>query len=52
MSLTTNRLQLLLQQMQAIGHSPTSVAGRRKIDTGRVVGGRYTFYSFPKSPQS
>lgn len=35
--------------MQAIGYSPTSVAGRRTIDTGKAVGGRYTFYSFPKS---
>jgi hypothetical protein len=33
-----NRLQLLLQQMQAIGYSPTSVAGRRTIDTGKAVG--------------
>jgi hypothetical protein len=32
--------------MQAIGHSTTSVAGRQTIDTGKVVGGRYTFYSF------
>jgi hypothetical protein len=48
----TNHLQLLLQPMQAIGYSPTSVAGRRTIDTGKAVGGRYTFYSFPKSPRS
>jgi hypothetical protein len=47
-----NRLQLLLQQMQAIGHSLTSVASRRTIDTGKAVGGQYTFYSFLKSPRS
>jgi hypothetical protein len=29
--------------MQAIGHSPTSVGDRRRIDTGKVVGGQYTF---------
>jgi hypothetical protein len=38
--------------MEAIGYSPTSVAGRRTIDTGKAVGGRYTFYSSPKSPRS
>ena len=38
--------------IRAIGYSPTSVAGRRRIDTGKAVGGRYTFYSFPKSPRS
>lgn len=29
--------------MQAIGHSPTSVASRRTIDTDKAVGGQYTF---------
>jgi hypothetical protein len=33
--------------MQAIGYSPTRVAGRQTIDTGKAVGGQYTFYSFP-----
>jgi hypothetical protein len=47
-----NRLQLLLQQMQAIGHFPTSVASRQTIDTSKAVGGQYTFYSFLKSPRS
>ena len=33
--------------MEAIGYSKTSVAGRRCIDTGKVIGGRFTFYSKP-----
>lgn len=31
--------------MEAIGYSKNSVAARRSIDTGKVIGGRYTFYS-------
>lgn len=33
--------------MEAIGYSKTSIAGRRSIDTGKKIGGRYTFYSKP-----
>ena len=33
--------------MEATGYSKTSVAARRSIDTGKVIGGRYTFYSKP-----
>ena len=33
--------------MKAIGYSKTSVAARRSIDTGKIIGGRYTFYSKP-----
>lgn len=34
--------------MKAIGYSPTSTAARRSIDTGKIIGGRYTFYSSPQ----
>ena len=34
--------------MVAIGYSRTSLAARRTIDTGKVIGGRYTFYSTPQ----
>lgn len=34
--------------MQAIGYSPTSVIGYQTIDTGKVLGGLYIFYSFLK----
>ena len=33
--------------MKAIGYSKTSIAGRRSIDTGKLIGGRFTFYSNP-----
>jgi LAGLIDADG endonuclease. len=33
--------------MEAIGYSKTSVAARRSIDTGKIIGGCYTFYSKP-----
>lgn len=33
--------------MEAIGYSKSSIAARRSIDTGKVIGGRYTFYSKP-----
>jgi hypothetical protein len=33
--------------MEAIGYSRTSIAGRRSIDTGKWIGGRYSFYSKP-----
>lgn len=36
-----------MSAMEAIGYSKTSIAARRSIDTGKVVGGRYTFYSKP-----
>lgn len=36
--------------MKAIGYSASSVAARRTLDTGKVVKGRYTFYSFPLNP--
>lgn len=35
--------------MEAIGYSKTSIAGRRTLDTGKIIGGRYTFYSKPQS---
>nr|YP_010721227.1 LAGLIDADG homing endonuclease [Cyathus striatus]WDS46378.1 LAGLIDADG homing endonuclease [Cyathus striatus] len=35
--------------MEAIGYSRTSLAARRSIDTGKVIGGRYTFYSAPQT---
>lgn len=31
--------------MEAIGYSKNSVAARRSIDTGKIISGRYTFYS-------
>lgn len=31
--------------MVAIGYSKSSIAGRRSIDTGKIIGGRFTFYS-------
>jgi len=31
--------------MEAIGYSKNSSAASKTIDTGKVVGGRYTFYS-------
>jgi hypothetical protein len=33
--------------MEAIGYSKNSIAARWNIDTGKVIGGRYTFYSKP-----
>ena len=33
--------------MEAVGYSKNSVAARRSIDTGKSIGGRYTFYSKP-----
>ena len=33
--------------MVAAGYSKTSIAGRRSIDTGKLIGGRFTFYSKP-----
>ena len=33
--------------MEAIGYSKTSIAGRRCIDIGKIIGGRFTFYSKP-----
>lgn len=33
--------------MEVIGYSKTSVAARRSIDTGKIVGWRFTFYSNP-----
>lgn len=33
--------------MASIGYSKTSIAGRRSIDTGKIIGGRFTFYSKP-----
>jgi hypothetical protein len=35
--------------MEAIGYSRTSIAARRTIDTGKIIGGRYTIYSAPQS---
>jgi hypothetical protein len=34
--------------MVAIGYSLTSIAARRTIDTGKLIGGRYTIYSAPQ----
>jgi hypothetical protein len=34
--------------MRSIGYASSSVAARRTLDTGKLVGGRYTFYSFPQ----
>ena len=36
-----------MSAMKAIGYSKTSIAARRSIDTSKVIGGRYTFYSKP-----
>lgn len=38
--------------MRSIGYASTSVAARRTIDTGKLVGGRYTFYSSPQNPSN
>jgi hypothetical protein len=34
--------------MEAIGFSRSSLAARRTIDTGKIIGGRYTIYSAPE----
>lgn len=31
--------------MVSIGYSKSSIAARRSIDTGKIIGGKYTFYS-------
>lgn len=36
--------------MKAIGYSASSVAARITLDTGKLVRGRYTFYSFLQNP--
>lgn len=36
--------------MKAIGYSQSSLAARRTIDTGKVIGSRDTFYSAPQPP--
>ena len=36
-----------VEAMVAIGYSKTSIAARRSLDTGKLIGGRYTFYSKP-----
>ena len=36
------------EAMESIGYSRTSTAARRNLDTGKIVGGRYTFYSIPQ----
>ena len=36
------------EAMVAIGYSLTSLAARRTIDTGKVIGSRYTIYSAPQ----
>jgi hypothetical protein len=33
--------------MKAIGYSKSSVCARKSLDTGKIIGGRYTFYSNP-----
>lgn len=38
--------------MKAIGYSANSIAARRTLDTGKVVKGRYTFYSFPLNTEN
>ena len=34
--------------MEAIGYSRTSIAARRTIGTGKIIGGQYTIYSAPQ----
>jgi len=34
--------------MRSIGYASSSIAARRTLDTGKLVGGRYTFYSYPQ----
>lgn len=46
--LSENPFSSFVQAMEAIGYSKSSIAGRRSIDTGKIVGGRYTFYSKPQ----
>lgn len=36
--------------LRSIGYASSSVAARRTIDTGKLVNGRYTFYSFSQTP--
>jgi len=44
-SLSEEPFHSLASAMAAIGYSKTSIAA--SIDTGKVIGGRYTFYSKP-----
>jgi len=46
--LTENPFSSFVHAMEAIGYSKSSIAGRRSIDTGKIIGGRYTFYSKPQ----
>jgi len=46
-SLSEEPFNSFASAMSAIGYSKTSIAARRSIDTGKVIGGRYTFYSKP-----
>jgi hypothetical protein len=39
---------VITMTMVAIGYSRTSLAARRTIDTGKIIGGRYTIYSAPQ----
>lgn len=43
--LNENPFYTFTSAMKAIGYSKTSVAGRRSIDTGKIIGGWNTFYS-------
>lgn len=42
--LNGNPFSSFASAMEAIGYSKTSIAGRRSIDTGKIIGGRYTFF--------
>ena len=46
--LNENPFSSFVSAMEAIGYSKTSIAGRRSIDTGKIIGGRYTFFSKPQ----
>lgn len=46
--LSENLFSSFAHAMEAIGYSKRSIAGRRGIDTGKILGGRYTFYSKPQ----
>lgn len=46
--LNENPFSSFASAMEAIGYSKTSIAGRRSIDTGKIIGGRYTFFSKPQ----
>ena len=46
--LSENPYSSFASAMEAIGYSKSSIAARRSLDTGKIIAGRYTFYSNPQ----